>query len=605
MEQLQTDQMGQAAAVLLVLSFWGYFFMIFRFGKIKSWFIPAVCMAGIGLSLFCGALLDVLDLTANLILAGGIVGFAVFLIFCVQGKVSRPEWSLGKFCFLAGTAIFVLLSLNLKLLHYDNFSHWALIVKYLLGADRLPGADTVLIPFRDYPPGSSLFIYYVCRFAGHSQGMMILAQNSMIFACFYAVFGIVKEKRRFLLYSFLGAGCAILSYLNLTVRINNLLVDFLLPLLAMASVSVTYRYRDERVRLCIMQILLLGFTEIVKSTGVFWAGVAGVYALWTMIRYGTDTPRGRMKNLMRGMIMTAGAVLPALAWQYHLYTTLAGFEGKFGQWFQKSTERTATEFGTPAGEKFHGQITEDFLRAVFDLSGRAAQMMLLCTVLAAGAVLYAWVKKKRRRALECIFPAAVLITVLYYVGMLRMYLFTMPAQEAVRLAGFDRYACSITVLYAGILIMGATVDMEHSFAVDIDERGAYRAYSSPSAKIKYQYAVLVTFILGVNFLYSEFNGLRSIRAEYEVSLPGQAEAIVGDNWYKGSKTDERSYLIVAPAGSAGAASGEMEYVYRYFLWTPNVKVTDSLNKADAEKYDRIIVTDSLSGTAFLSTDNTR
>ena len=72
---------------------------------------------------------------------------------------------------------------------------------------------------------------------------MLLAQNSLLLACFLAVFGVVREKRRFLLYSFLGMGLSLLSYLNLTVRINNLLVDFLLSLLALSSMAYSRRRR--------------------------------------------------------------------------------------------------------------------------------------------------------------------------------------------------------------------------------------------------------------------------------------------------------------------------------------------------------------------------
>ena len=141
--------------------------------------------------------------------------------------------------------------------------------------------------------------------------------------------------------------------------------------------------------------------------------------------------------------------------------------------------------------------------------------------------------------------------------------------------------------------MGTTVDLEQSFAVDIDERGAYRAYSSPGAKRRYQWAVLGTVILGINFLYSEFNGLRSIRAGYETSLPGQVERIAGDHWYENGETDTRKYLIVAPDENGQVSSGEVRYVCRYFLWAPDVYVTSSLSadgmkQAEAE-YDRIIV----------------
>ena len=604
-------------AFLLFLSFPGYFFVVYRFGKVRKWFVPVVSMSGIGLVLFWGGLLNCLALTADLLLLGGVAGFAVFLVFFIRGEIHLPEGSLCGFCFVLGTMAFALLSLNLKMIHYDNFSHWALIVKYLLSADRFPGADSILIPFRDYPPGSSLFIYYVCRFAGHSQGMMILAQNSLIFACFYAVFGIVKERRRFLLYSFLGMGCAVLSYLNLTIRINNLLVDFLLPLLAMASLAVSWRYREEPERICFLQIILLGYTGIVKSTGIFFAGTAAAYALWILIRTERQNARKicggkseenvklhsrrklfrdmrcRMRVILWGALMTAGSALPVLAWQHHLNTDLAGFEGKFGQWLTAGAQQAAGDYGAPVGRELYGQVTEAFLKAAFDPSGRALQIIFLSLILAAGAVLYARFRMKKKWRLGWILVSGIAVTVLYYAGMLYLYLFSMPAEEALRLAGFERYACSAAVLFAGSLIMGTTVDLEQSFAVNIDERGAYRAYSSPGAKRRYQWAVLGTVILGINFLYSEFNGLRSIRAGYETSLPGQVERIAGDHWYENGETDTRKYLIVAPDENGQVSSGEVRYVCRYFLWAPDVYVTSSLStdgmKQTEAEYDRIIV----------------
>ena len=589
---------------LLLMSFWGYFFVVCRFGKIKSWFVPVICMAGVSLALFFGGLLGILALAADLALLGGLAGFIVFAVLVFRKKIRPLKRSLWGFCFGVGAAVFLLLSLDLKLLHYDNFSHWALIVKYLLSTDHFPGADTVMIPFRDYPPGSSVFIYYVCRFAGRSQGIMLLAQNSMLIACFYAVSGIVKERRRFLLYSFPGMGCALLSYLNLTIRINNLLVDFLLPLLAMASAAVSFRYCREKWKLCIIQAILLGFMGIVKNTGVFFAGAAGIYALWMSFYAGWKSRKtesgeegadktgslGKWAKISGlGALMLCGAALPLLAWQRHLDTDLAGFEGKF------EMGKTGVEYGAPVGEEFYGQVTRDFLKTSFDLSGRAAQVFFVCLFLAAGAVLYARFRMKRRWRLGYILPVGIVTVILYYVGMLYMYLYFMPTEEALLLAGFERYACSVMTLFAGVLLMGATVDMESSFAVDIDERGAYRAYSSPGAKRRYQYAVLGTVLIGVNFLYSEINGLLSIRADYETSLPGRVEQAVGDRWYENGETDERTYLITASDENGQVSSGEVRYVCRYFLWTPNVETVSSINSEELEmlsrEYDCVIVLD--------------
>ncbi len=577
--------LGTAA---LCLSMWGYFFVVFRFGKVKIWFAPIVSMTGMGLVLFWGALAGVLKQTAGLLLLGGLAGAVSFLVLLCRKKIYLPGLSLFGVCFAAGIVVFARLTLSLKFVHYDNFSHWALIVKYLLSADQLPGADTELIHFRDYPPGSSLFIYYICRYAGHSQGVMLLAQNSLIFACFFSVFGIVREKRRFLLYSFLGMGCAVLSYLNLTIRINSLLVDFLLPLLSMASFAVSYRCGEEKGKLCILQILLLGYTGIVKSTGLFFAGIAGVYALWKIFRQEKTISEKMIRWLLHAVFLVIGMALPFLAWRYHLETDLAGFTGKF------EIGDGGSE-GAPVGEVLYDTVIRDFIRMALDPGERAVQVFLLCNVLSLAAVLFARFKMKRRWNLGKALVIADIVALLYHVGMLYMYLYTMPAEEALRLAGFERYACSIMVLGAGMLLMVTVTDMERSFAVSIDERGPYRAYSSPAAKRRYQYGVLGTFLVAVNFLYSEVNGLRSIQQDYANTLPGRVERIVGDHWYEGTEMDEKSYLVVASDREGQVSDGEVRYVCRYFLWAKDVDVTDGtdgelLEETDG-KYDRVIILD--------------
>lgn len=542
----------------IFLSFWGYFFLLYRFAHVRDWFVPVIIMSGAGLILYWGALADLLPQTADVLLLAGLAGFVCFLIFFVRKKIRFPRPDLFRICFFAGAAVFAVLSLFMKLTHYDNFSHWAVIVKYLLSAERLPGADTEIVVFRDYPPGSSLFIYYICRYAGRSQGIMLLAQNALILSCFYAVFGIVKERRRFLLYSFLGMGCAMLSYLNLSIRINNLLVDFLLPLLALASAAVSYRCREEPLKLCLLQTVILGFTCIVKENGLFFAGTAGAYALAEM---GLGLWRMRRSRLLIPFgiaVLILGTILPFAAWRHHLEAGLAGYARKI----------------IPVRPEQYGQVAELFLKTASDPADRAFQAVCLCAAVSLVAIVYGRIRLGKWLRLTWILPSAGILTAGYYAGMLYMYLYVMPAEEALRLAGFERYACSAAVMYAGALLMGATVDIEHSFAVGIDERGAYRAYSSPGAKRRYQYAVLITMAVGMNFLYSEYSGLQSIRAEYGGSLPAQAERSVGDRWYENGETDGYPYMVSVPDGEDRAAEGEIRYIYRYFLWAPDVKISD-------------------------------
>ena len=309
------------------------------------------------------------------------------------------------------------------------------------------------------------------------------------------------------------------------------------------------------------------------------------------------------------MLLAAGTVLPVLGWQYHAALDCAGFEGKFNITGedaggsvseseapeQEKTDAFSEEHGKPVSEELRGQVIRNFVYTALDLSGRAAQSILFCTVIAAAAILFSAWKMKRRWKLGRVMSAGIIMLLLYYAGMLWMYLYVMPEQEALRLAGFERYASSAAVFFCGILIMAAVPDIERSFAVGIDERGAYRAYSSPAAKRRYQYAVLASMLLGVNFLYSEYNGLVSIREEYGDSLPGRVERITGDCWYEGAAADERSYLVFASDDNGQVSSGEVRYVFRYFLWAPDVEVRESTGQEILEetdhRYDFVILLD--------------
>ena len=65
-----------------------------------------------------------------------------------------------------------------------------------------------------------------------------------------------------------------------------------------------------------VQIPLLGFTGIVKGTGLFFAGVAGVYAVWRLFQNARETggKRGRRMAvcLPAALLTLAGAAAPAV-----------------------------------------------------------------------------------------------------------------------------------------------------------------------------------------------------------------------------------------------------------------------------------------------------
>ena len=568
---------------LFLASMWGWLFIVYRKGKIPILFVPVVTSVGISLFLYAGALTGMLNPSSWLVVGAGLLGFSFFIKNVAEKNVSFPAPTLFSVCFGSGILIFTVLTLGFRFEHYDNFSHWAMTVKSMLITDQLPDAGNQLVTFKNYPPGCAVFIYYVCKFLGNAQGVMLLAQNSILFSCFLAVFGIIKEKQRFLLYSFLGMGCSLLSYLNLTIRINNLLVDFLLPLLAMAAIAFVYQSRDSLWKTSLCTALILGFTCIVKNTGIVFAGFVLAYYIWNI---------GKKKGIAAWIkavtvcMTVCLSLIPYAVWNLYVRCRFSGIEQKFQLAFRKQESLAVSK-------EQYGQITEEFVKAAFSTSNRAILAFFLCNIAAVLAVLFVRIFLKKQWKLGRVLVVVDLMAILYHIGILGLYLFSMPEEEAVRLAGFDRYACSIMVLVEGLLFMQATIDMEHSFAVRIEGNGTYRAFSSPAAKRRYQYMVLATMMIGVNFLYSEINGLLYIQSNYSQSLAGRMETLAGDRWQE--EEDQRKYFVAASDREGQVSNGEVYYVSRYFLNAPNVEVTERLDAGNMDEikkeYDVLIILD--------------
>lgn len=564
----------------------GYFVWIWKKIKVESFFIPIFLFTWIGLFTYFGGLFYRFDFMPYFIYG---IGIFLFVFYCLQWKKNKIQIiSIGLFpyIFIGISIIFLSSSVQFRLQHYDNFSHWAVIVKYLLTNHTLPTIEDTIISFQEYPLGTTSFIYYVCFFLGRKEGMMLLAQNLLILSCFYAMFGVIQEKKRFFLYSFLAMGGTFLSYLNLTIRINNLLVDFLLPLLTLAMFSVIYRYENDKKMTAILLIPMLGFMMMIKSTGIIFAIIVILYYLW-------NTLRKRQNRNWKTCLILVGVIgivfLPKISWNYHLNTDLAGIENKFAI-------ETENKEHMPVEKEQYQEVIQVYLQTIFNKNSRATQSFFFFQVIAIVGYCYGKYIWKKWWNLGKIIILMDFVVVLYYIGILGLYLFSMPADEALRVAGMERYACSIIVLFVGTLFLCATIDIERSFYIKLGENGdSYQAFYSPQTKKNYQRAVLVTLAIGLNFLYSELSGLWVIQKEYSNSLAGKMVGVTGDNWGKEGEKNQNHYYIVASNKNGEVESYAVSYTAKYFLFAENVTVTDKLEERELEKigeeYNYLVVLD--------------
>ena len=541
------------------------------------------------LVMYFAGLAGVLAYAAYVLFGGGIV-LLVALILNKKIKLAYNVSSLSaiNLAFMAVFGAIVASLIDTFFVHYDNFSHWAVVVKYMLGADRIPDAASAIIDFKSYPLGSSSFLYYVGRIVGNGEGIMLVGQAILLFASFYAVFGAIRDQKRFLLAALLGLGCSAMAYFNISIRINNLLVDFLLPVLALGVIGVLLVERQKFSTACLACLPILGLLAIVKNTGIFFALLGYVFLLYRSVQHQNADPK--LRPFFWGALGTiALSLIPLILWNVHTSLAFPVDAGKFSYDFQ-----TLSSFSIDKTPEQIRYIVQLFLYTATSLSQLPTLGFVLFNAIAVVVYLVArFVFRKKWKLLVTLLIMDATV-VLYYGGILAMYILSMPLDEAMRLAGFDRYASSMILFLIGVVSMRLTMDVENSFCQQQGERRDYRAFRNLTAKNIYQAATVVFSIAAGLMLLSELNGMNSSKAAYPDSLPARVAVITGDNWH--APDNDTRYLFYSSDKDNEVSSYELPYVGRYFLFAAQVDAvsdfSDETFMGQIQTYDQFVILES-------------
>lgn len=209
------------------LGIWEYFR---RKSGINIYFIPAFTICLQVTILFCAGILNCLELAVLLIFGMGI--FSAVYYLCKDFKNVVHTYCNGGYLFFAVSfCVLLFVCRGRVFVHYDNFSHWALVVKSMLLTDRFPSFQDTIVLFQEYPLGSASYIYYFAKMVSNSEAIQMVAQGFMMLSFILPVFKCIKRN--------LAASVIyVLIFVNYifcyNVAITNLLVDTLLPLQGMA-----------------------------------------------------------------------------------------------------------------------------------------------------------------------------------------------------------------------------------------------------------------------------------------------------------------------------------------------------------------------------------
>lgn len=423
--------------LFLSVSFWGYIQFVSKY--IRRELAVGFVFCSIGSMMFFAGILNVLVLAAWGIAFTG-VGLACFSLYRREPLPRCSSW--GTVFFLIGSLFFLFLLYGSKFTHYDNFSHWALPPRIMIQYHRFPNLSDPYYKFQSYPLGSSVFIYYFAEITGvSSEWFQMFAQAILLLGLVAGVFVFTAKFSS----AMLAAICSVMLLCS-NIAFTDLMVDTLLPLIGLSGILFCLYYKDSMIKMLPFTIPYSVFLISVKNSGIFFVAVIIALA-W----YYTTSDKTRFVY-RAGVLLSPFITL--MMWTLHVKRV-------FPQGLASKHSLSLSNFETVFQDKQLEDvltIITSILRRTFTLSNAALLLIFMAAIL--------WLFRKHIcTPAGTVLPDLLCLTLVsylvYQLGTIGMYIFSMPQDEAVMLAGYERYHQTILTFLSGLVLTGFLLTVEN------------------------------------------------------------------------------------------------------------------------------------------------
>ncbi|WP_461219217.1 ABC transporter permease [Lapidilactobacillus salsurivasis] len=586
LEKEEVSVLHWLGLVAILLAWIGYQWLLRLIGVdfYASWIVALLAQIMV---LYVFAMIGQLRLGIYLVVGLGVLISLVLFPLALFRKIDLLSEDIHLFdlwMVVFGIALAVALFLS-PLIHYDNFSHWALIVKFMTYTGHLPRAADQIISFTSYPPATALWLTEWATLVGYHDGVLLVAQFGLIWSATYALFAVLRDRTRALTAMVLCFAISIANVFNIAIRFNNLLVDYVLPIVTAAGLAVLYAHRDQPRYQWPLLALFSASLLLIKNSGTFFVVVLVGYGLYLNLKRLRHQGFGHhLRGLLGYLVTVVLGVLPFLWWQQHVKITFPS-SSKHQIDFQAYLRQLKGESdGTMM------KITTKFFRALFDPSTLALQgMLLVSAALLVAWIVIRWVIKRRNPLLKLLIVVD-LGYLLYAVSVLAMYLVSMPYAEAIKLDGLERYLASTVILSLFVAALALAVEFDYALYEQNFAKRGLRSFRSVSTKTIYQTVSFGLLTFSVIMMVSEINGIDHINAVNQRTLPVQLTKISQPR----TKVTDQKFLLVYPepedvdnyyAGQVG----------RYYYFTDKLvgqeafQMTPAAFKTMIQQYDYVAI----------------
>lgn len=545
--------------ILFALSTIGY--VLFSCFQLKlhfklSWFFSVIIQIFI---LLIFSLLNVLSLGINLTFILGII-LAVF--YSVRFMLNKDIIKTFKIDIISVLfAVFVCFSIfiikDIPLIHNDNFSHWGLVVKYLFTEQHLPDENTLILNYASYPPGLALYIDYFLDFVGYSEGKMAVGNFFVNIAAIFGVFSVIRRKNDYLSILILLFLFALMFKFDGYINIYGLPVDNLLSFATLFGIAGLWVHRKNFTQLSIIAISTAGILPLIKSSGQF----LGIIILLIYLFFSFEFMKiERKKYIPAALFTVAISNLPTFLWNEYVSKNinLDNFKHAFNM---ELNDREAIEL-----------IIKNFIDKSIDIISFTSWPWIMIIAIMITVLLITANDYKLNKSIWFVFISLFSVSISYYIGLLVMYITSMPFDESIKLASFSRYVFTMLFVALGTLGILLTQLMEH-----------YHNYIDKNK----MNLIGIALILAATVLMIGKSDYEDSKNHINEELPKSMATSFRDLNIDNMDLNTHRYLVIGEGNSA------LQYVPRYYLYSPHTKVFDknSDTKESISDYDFIVILD--------------
>lgn len=407
--------------------------------KIRVEFALGVLLCGIGSLMFAAGIFHIMREAAWLIFFGGL-WFAYGEIREIRVRKAGILSALSRI-FTPGIITFGLLAVFFLALlfrseftHYDNFSHWGVAAQVISRKDMFPNPADTNVTFTSYPLGSAAFIYYITEIVGTApEWLQMWAQAVLMAGLLVSLFAFGSG-----IVCWLTVGAGTIMLLAGNTPFVDLLVDTLLPAIAVGGMAFSIYYQEELEEKIWFVIPYVVFLVSVKNSGALFAVLILLYAMARL-------PKTR-ENLKKFVIPVLSPAVMIFFWNRHV-------EQLFDDGTVSKHAMRVDNFQQILSDKTPQDLTA-IVEAFWQSTADNAEPLVYLILMSVAILLFRkLVLKKNCRELGSILLVVAVFYVAYLAGLLGMYILTMPLEEALMMAGYERYHQTVILFAAGVVLL--------------------------------------------------------------------------------------------------------------------------------------------------------